>query len=741
MTENPPFGQADLTNCERELIHLPGSIQPHGILFVLAEPNLVVLSCSANTEAVIGFAPEQLLGQQLNHLSEALHKRIVALTHSESLIESAPVRATITVNGEALTLDCALHRSACQRLILECLLSHSEPASANVFGMPEEQLVDLLSDSVDTFSQAASIGTLCNAAAKIFRDLSGFDRVMAYKFDSDGHGEIIAEARDPRLESLLGHRYPASDIPQRARELYISNRVRVLVDATDAQAPLVSDDPAFQATELDMSMCYLRSMSPLHLQYLQNMGVTATLVVSLVRNGELWGLIAAHHYQARNISFAVRAGAQLLGEAMSTRISAIENYAKARVAIQVRRLEQRLIEATSAEGDWTLALFGNPGALLRPLEAGGAALFFDNKVQTAGDVPSTPELRALVTWIDSQVEDGQYSCNSISSVNPKLASLTPLASGILAIKLSSDEPDYLVWFRKEQLQSVTWAGDPTKPVIGNDPNDLSPRRSFAAWSEQVRGTALPWTSGDLALANAIGASLIDIIVQVHGVQMLIAEKHLSGVRHAIDSSTEPVIVFNSVQKTLYCNRAFETLTTHTAREVSSFNQFAELFVTPDAISDIEASLQGVRRAWHGELALSVSNGSALPVRVRIDLVSDAAGTSIGMVATMVDLSTRENAQRARLALQKSLDQAQQDDQQAMQVSPLGDSVASSRLRAAIVTNASMAAMDIADAMLDKSSAPIFEEVKTSAQRAAQLERWINASFRDVTPEPKKPDAK
>jgi chemotaxis family two-component system sensor kinase Cph1 len=252
---------------------------------------------------------------------------------------------------------------------------------------------------------------------------------------------------------------------------------------------------------LDMSMCYLRSMSPLHLQYLRNMGVTGTLVVSLVREGKLWGLIACHHYSPRNLRYALRAACDLLAEVVSTRIAAIENYAHAQVAMLVRRLEQRLIEATSTEGDWRLALFRNPRTLLQPLEATGAALFHDGEVLTCGEVPSTPELRALCTlgrragWADPRWPAHR------SARPPGAGSASrPPPAACWRSSCPTTRPDYLMWFRKEQLLTVTWAGDPTKPMVDNDPLQLSPRRSFAAWSEIVRGTALPWTSAELAMA-------------------------------------------------------------------------------------------------------------------------------------------------------------------------------------------------------------------------------------------------
>lgn len=259
----------------------------------------------------------------------------------------------------------------------------------------------------------------------------GYDRVMVYKFDPDGHGKIIAEARDPRLDTLLGHHYPSTDIPQRARELYVRNRLRVLVNVHYEAAALVPRQLPGSGEELDMSMCHLRSMSPLHLQYLKNMGVTATLVVSLVREGKLWGLIACHHYTPRNPSLAVRAAADLLAEVVSTRIAAIENYVSAQVAVQVHRLEQRLIEATSTEGDWRQALFRHPQTLLRPLDATGAALFYEDEILTSGEVPSTPELCALARWVHEQEGNSLYSCSSVERANPGMGSLTPTASGLL----------------------------------------------------------------------------------------------------------------------------------------------------------------------------------------------------------------------------------------------------------------------------------------------------------------------
>ena len=199
---------------------------------------------------------------------------------------------------------------------------------------------------------AASLRALCDETARIFKGLTGYDRVMVYRFDHDGHGEVLSEAKEPALEAFLGNRYPASDIPQIARRLYERNRVRVLRDVEYRSAPLIPPLSPITGDQLDMSQCFLRSISPIHVQYLKNMGVRGTLVVSLMVNGKLWGLVSCHHYVPRFIHFEERAVCELLAEAVATRISALESFVQAQAEFSVRRLEQQLMRAISKEGDW-----------------------------------------------------------------------------------------------------------------------------------------------------------------------------------------------------------------------------------------------------------------------------------------------------------------------------------------------------------------------------------------------------
>lgn len=708
MSDTPAFGQADLSNCEREPIHLAGSVQPHGLLLVLRESDLTVLQASANAALLLGTPAEQLRGRPLAALGGDLAARLEHLRASQVLAEPVALQCSVGGGERARPFEGALHR------LDGLLLLELEPSDAPAPGMPAAEalspatLAAALAAAVQRFSAAPSIGLLADATVQVFRELTGYDRVMVYKFDPDGHGQVIAEARHPRLESLLGHHYPASDIPQRARELYLRNRVRMLVDVDYVPAPI---EPALRPDNgqaLDLSLCSLRSMSPIHLQYLRNMGVTATLTASLVREGQLWGLVAAHHYAPRYLRFALRAAADLLAEVASTRITAIENYAHAQVALMVRRLEQRLIEATSAEGDWRLALMRNPRTLLQPLEATGAALFHEGELLTSGETPSTPELRALAAWVGTQPSgDEPWACASIGRVHAPLQSLTPTASGVLAVRLSTTGDDWLMWFRKEQLQSVTWAGDPTKPTLGDNPLDLSPRRSFAAWSEIVRGTAVPWSSTELALARAIGVALVDIIVQVQAVRLLIAEHELARIRATIAGSREAVLVSDNAGRLLFANDAAAALA---GRPLSAKLPVADLFVQGAALQQALDPFRAVPQSWRRDLDLALADGRAtVPVAVRAEAVHGRDRQPLGMILTLHDLRHVRHAAAAREQLESSL----------RAVSPRSPREAD-EVVSAILTNASMAAMDIADARGGPPVAPLLRELEASTRRAAAL---------------------
>jgi chemotaxis family two-component system sensor kinase Cph1 len=698
-------GAVNLTNCELEPIHLIGAVQGHGVLLAVREADALIVQASRNTVQLLGMPVAALLERPLTELGGDLADRVAHLARSGTLAEPVALQCVLAPQGTRRRFEGAVHRSAPGLLVVELEPLDPLPGALGLTDLGPDALAGTLSVAVQRFSAAPSVGTLADAVVQALRDLTGYDRVMVYRFDPDGHGKVIAESRHPRLDSLLGHHYPASDIPQRARALYLRNRVRMLVDV-DGE-PQLLEPPLLRPTgeRLDMSLCTLRCMSPIHLQYLRNMGVAASFSASLVREGQLWGLVAAHHYTPRCLRRTVRAAAELLAEVASTRIAAIENYAHAQVALMVRRLEQRLVEATSTEGDWRYAIFRNPRTLLQPLEATGAALFHDGELLTAGEVPSTPELRALLDFVHRQAGDEPFACSSVGKAEPSLQRLTPTASGVLAVRLSTAAPDYLMWFRKEQLLTVTWAGNPNKPMVGDNPLELTPRRSFDAWSEIVRGTAAPWSSTEAALARAIGVSLVDIIVQVQAVRMLIAEHQLRQVRGTVAGAREPVLIADVRGRVIFANDAYAALGGHrNAAGATVAAQFEEAAFVQHALDGLSASPQ----PWQRELQLRTGTGT-VPVAVRAEVVTGRDGLRLGFIVVLTDLRESRRTDQARAQLEAALRQAARLTQHD------ADDVVT-----AILTNASLAAMDITDARGGPPVAPLLNEVEASTRRAAAL---------------------
>lgn len=717
----PAFGEADLTNCEREQIHLAASIQPHGALLVLREPDLTVVQASANAAAFLGLPPGRLDGRALAEVAGDLAARIGPL-----LVDPLTAIATVVrcgIGAPAEPHDALVHRPACGAgLVVE--LERAGP-TLDLSRHVERALQAILA--------AWTMRGLCEEAARIFRDLTGYDRVMVYRFDDDGHGEVVAEERVAHLEPYLGNRYPASDIPQIARRLYEHNRVRVLVDVGYAPVPIEPRRSPDTSAELDMSLCVLRSISPLHIRYLHNMGVGATLVASIMVGGRLWGLVSCHHYAPRFAHFEMRAVCELLAEALGTRIAALESFAQAQAELAVRRLEQRMIEAISREGDWRGALFDHPEALLQPLGATGAALLFEGQFRTAGEVPATPALREIGEWLDARRQTGRVFATAIlGQQDPRLAPLVPVASGLVAAPISSSPGEYLVWFRPEQVRTVTWAGDPTKPVLaGDDPSQLSPRRSFAQWHQVVEGTAEPWTPRDLTAARLIGETVADVVLQFRSVRLLIAQDQLLQVRRQVGLSDQPVVIADELGLVQLTNEAFNQLLPEAlrARPARTLDELLPAFVDAAEVSARMREVIGGRRSWRGEVRLRDAElaGGERPMLVRADPVFSAPDRVLGFVFLFTDLVERKQAEAARRRFQEGIVQGRRV--RPGRLDGEADLLFRNLLNT-VVENAQLAALEITDGVEVSRMPRMLDSVRASVQRTAEvLEHLLRHSVR------------
>jgi two-component system, chemotaxis family, sensor kinase Cph1 len=370
------------------------------------------------------------------------------------------------------------------------------------------ELLGALESASAAFDQASTLKALCDAAAIEFRKLTGYDRVMVYRFLDDAAGEVLAEDRRPDLHSFMNHHFPASDIPQQARALYIRNLLRVIPDVNYVAAVL---QPEWKASApLDMSDSILRSVSPIHLQYLRNMNVAASASISIVKDGVLWGLIACHNETPRVIPYDLRAACRTLASNLARQIKTREETDAYRERLRIRGSEDETIALLSRAGALDEEIEHHLDELSRLLSGDGFAVVRDKKILRMGACPSEEEIGKLATWLAGKTAEAIFATNQLATLYPAAKSFGGVAAGVLALLLSAEEPWLLIWFRAEEIQTVNWAGNPHKAVDPKPGEILNPRTSFEAWQETVRGRARRWTLVELEAAARIRHDLIEV---------------------------------------------------------------------------------------------------------------------------------------------------------------------------------------------------------------------------------------
>ncbi|HEY0682540.1 MAG TPA: ATP-binding protein [Steroidobacter sp.] len=490
----------DLDLCAQEPIRIPGSIQPHGTLVVVDPESRRIVQASANAKALLGDAAgSTVLGLSLTQLvGEAAERQI----HGWFANPDSSYLRTLDINGQRLQV---LGHQTAQGIILEF---EQPPASE---GETLEAYYPRVGRFMEDLPAYENIAELCSAAAREFRQISGFNRVLIYRFDAEWNGEVLAEDGDGVLPSYAGLRFPATDIPAQARELYRLNRLRVIPDANYTPVPLGPPLHPADGMQLDLSFAALRSVSPVHLQYMRNMGTLASMSISVLVDDRLWGLVSCHNATPRRVNAQARTACDLLGKVLSQHIGARERGAYAAKRIELKRIESELLAKIAANDSFQSGLAANASAWLKIANASGAAVLDDDAVFTAGAAPSPERLRALAEKLQQQNADS-FVTDSLALQWPEFADIVDVASGVLAISISQLHPSYIFWFRPEVQRTVSWAGDPheAKQV---EHERLTPRNSFACWKEQVKNRALTWSQAEIDGALDFRSAIINFVLR------------------------------------------------------------------------------------------------------------------------------------------------------------------------------------------------------------------------------------
>ncbi len=486
-----------ITNCESEPIHIPGSIQPHGFLLGVSQPNFTITYCSENCIDFLNKKHTELLGQKLD------------VYFSTADIETIQQQFSSTSNELARPFvlnynDKSFHVTA--HLSNEVIVLEFEIFSEDKIELPDI-FIQMKRFAYYT-ERADNLQSLCQDIADETRSITGYDRVMIYRFDKDYNGEVYAESKIESVEPFLQLHYPHTDIPVQARELYMRNLVRMLVDVSYTPVPIYTmDDGLNTNTHLDLSMGNLRSVSSIHLQYLKNMNVGATFVISLIHQNKLWGLISCHHYTPKHIPYYTRLAAHLQGIFLSSQIDVRQTADEFELA---KETDKKLVDLQNLLIDKENILTKTETLLKlkQLLNANGVILNYKDEFYMEGRLPDSYKIAGLINWLKTEKGSQSFNTNALYKYYADAPSIADTISGLVYLPLNNHNNNCIIWTRGEAEKNISWAGDPSKAVQKNEENStLTPRKSFEIWKQSVKLTSKEWKNPELNEANVIASSI------------------------------------------------------------------------------------------------------------------------------------------------------------------------------------------------------------------------------------------
>lgn len=492
--------QAAIDNCAREQIQFLGGVQSFGCLLVLSN-DWIVQNASASTGDILGIEAEALVATRLiDHLPpEAMHLlrgKVQMLSRGDEGVQIFGV----DLFEDGRLFDAALHRSD------GFYLFDFERARANRKRHDPSISTALLA----RVQRAEGVAAMCDIAVNGIWAMTGFDRVMLYRFEPDYSGVVIAEALGAGAASYMGHHFPATDIPPQARALYTRNLQRIIADVDAPISPLVPDRTASGAP-VDLSLSVTRAVSPIHLQYLRNMGVAASMSISILRDGKLWGMIACHHPRPLYVDYEVRSAIELFCRLLSYEVALAETADQLSQTDRAYELHERLSMLGASGADPAADLSALVAGIGEIIALDGVAMIADGLYRTEGLAPTEAEFQALNRHLARSGPGKVFATNHVAAAFPGVIAPEREIGGLLAVPIRRQPAEYVLLVRREVVRTVEWAGPPGKQTTPD--GRLSPRQSFSTWREEIHGQSQAWTIGDLRAAEVLRVSLLELVLK------------------------------------------------------------------------------------------------------------------------------------------------------------------------------------------------------------------------------------
>lgn len=483
----------DAAFCGKVPLHQTNLIQPHGFLLV-ADKDFRFIQVSENVQELFGREARQVINTSLqdflpvpqaNNIKQRLQHQVSGRLPFMFSLSTGKFLATIKTLPGLYIIE-----------VFKGVISDEQ----------EESFLRIYQDLkyvMAAIERAQTTEETCRIVIEELKKISGFDKIMIYRFDESWNGDVIAEINEEGMDNYLGLKFPASDIPAQARQLYKNSPYRFIPNVNYEPVKLYPVINPVTNAFTDLSDSNLRSVAGVHLEYLRNMKVVASMSTRILQNDKLWGLIACHHRTPKYLSFETSAVFELLSDIISNRITAMENKKVFDYKTRMQQLHTLIIEETYSAEDLGTGLEKNKTELLKLLSADGVAVIVNHKIDVFGKVPPKAQIEDLVIWLQSIKTNKLFHQPFLSSVYEPAKNFTGTGSGIVALPIQPDKGDFILAFRGEEVSKVNWGGNPSEAIqFESDGKKYHPRASFNKWQQEVHKHSIPWRPEELEVAES-----------------------------------------------------------------------------------------------------------------------------------------------------------------------------------------------------------------------------------------------